>query len=169
MQRYSGRASRSRPTRATGGAAGRVVRHLAGRVRRGRRRAPPGRGVRGAPDPDSFFSTQDLVLATVAAHKVSRLLAKDPVPSPFRVPFTSFKGADGEAELAEEVRGHGPRKAVGELVTCPFCLGQWVATGFMFGFVLAPRQTRLAASIFTVLTGADALQLVYAKAQTWAT
>ena len=107
----------------------------------------------------------DLALVTVATHKLSRLLAKDPVTSPLRAPFTEFAGTSGEAELAEEVRGAGPRKALGELVTCPFCLGQWVATGFAFGLVLSPRPTRLAASVFTALTGADFLQLAYAKAE----
>lgn len=111
----------------------------------------------------------DLALATVATHKLSRLIAKDPVTSPLRAPFTEFAGTSGEAELAEEVRGAGPRKAIGELVTCPFCLGQWVATGFAFGLVLAPRPTRLAATVFTALTGADFLQLAYAKAESAAT
>lgn len=111
----------------------------------------------------------DLALVTVATHKIARLAAKDPVTSPLRAPFTTFAGTSGEAELAEEVRGTGPRKALGELVTCPFCLGQWVAAGLVFGLVLAPRPTRLAASVFTALTGADLLQLLYAKTQTWAT
>lgn len=111
----------------------------------------------------------NLVLVTIATHKLSRLLAKDPVTSPLRAPFTTFAGTSGEAELAEQVRGTGPRKAVGELVTCPFCLAQWVATGFVFGLVLAPRPTRLAASIFTAVAGSDLLQLLYAKTQAWAT
>lgn len=115
------------------------------------------------------FSASDLALLTVATHKISRLAAKDPVTSPLRAPFTRFAGTSGEAELAEEVRGTGPRKAVGELVTCPFCLGQWVATALAFGLVLTPRPTRLVASVFTALTGADVLQLLYAKTQTWAT
>src|SRR6266568_6180594 len=50
-----------------------------------------------------------------------RLITKDPVTSPLRAPFTVFEGQEGQAELKEEVRGHGARKAVGELVTCPFC------------------------------------------------
>jgi hypothetical protein len=114
-------------------------------------------------------SWSDLTLVGVATHKLARLVAKDPVTSPLRAPFTTFDGTSGEAELAEQVRGTGPRKAIGELITCPFCLGQWVATGFVFGLVLAPRPTRLAASLFTALTGADFLQLAYAKAQNWAT
>jgi len=87
------------------------------------------------------------------------------VTSPLRAPFTTFEGTSGEAELAESVRGTGMRKAVGELVTCPFCLGQWVATALAYGFVLAPRTTRWTCSVFTALTVADFLQLAYAAAQ----
>jgi hypothetical protein len=104
----------------------------------------------------------DVVLTSVATHKVARLIAKDPVTSPLRAPFVRFKGTTGPAELEEEVRGTGPRKAVGELVTCPFCLGQWVATGFVFGMVVQPRITRLVATTFTALTASDFLQLLYA-------
>ncbi|CAA9249387.1 MAG: hypothetical protein AVDCRST_MAG10-2090 [uncultured Acidimicrobiales bacterium] len=107
----------------------------------------------------------DLALMSVATHKLSRLIAKDPVTSPLRAPFTRFAGTSGEAELAEEVRGTGPRKAMGELVTCPFCVGQWAATGFAFGLVLAPRATRLAAAVLTSLTAADFLQFAYTTAE----
>jgi hypothetical protein len=109
------------------------------------------------------FRWADLGLLAVATHKISRLLAKDPVTSPLRAPFTRYSGTSGEAELAEEVRGSGLRKAVGELVTCPFCLGQWVATTGIFGLVVAPRLTRAVASSFTVLAGADILQFAYAS------
>ena len=104
----------------------------------------------------------DLALLTVATHKLSRLLAKDPVTSPLRAPFTTFEGVSGPAELQEKVRDGGPRRAVGALVTCPFCLAVWVATGFGFSLLLAPRATRLAASILAAVTGADVLHLAYA-------
>ena len=107
----------------------------------------------------------DLVLLSVATHKLSRRLAKDPVTSPLRAPFTRFSGRSGEAEVAEEVRGTGPRKAVGELVTCPFCLGQWVVTALGFGLVFAPRPTRFACGLLSALTVSDFLQLAYDKAQ----
>ncbi len=111
----------------------------------------------------------DLALISVATHRLSRLLAKDPVTSPLRAPFTTFDGTSGEAELKEQVRGVGARKAIGELVTCPFCLGQWVATGFAFGLVLAPRATRLAATTVTAVAVADVLQLGYSMAEQRAT
>jgi len=111
----------------------------------------------------------DLALITVATAQLSRLIAKDPVTSPLRAPFTTFDGTSGEAELKEQVRGTGARKAIGELITCPFCLGQWVGTAALFGLVLAPRPTRFAAAIVTVVAGADVLQLAYAKLQDAAT
>lgn len=115
--------------------------------------------------PPPKLSAGDLALYGVATHKLARLLAKDPVTSPLRAPFVRFQGQSGEAELAEEVRGTGLQKAIGELVTCPFCLGQWVATGFTFGHVVAPRLTRIAAAVFAELTLADFLQLGFAAAQ----
>ena len=106
-----------------------------------------------------------MLLAGVATHKVARLITKASVTSPLRAPFTRFAGTSGPAELAEEVRGTGLRKAVGELVTCPFCVGEWVATGLTAGLVLAPRATRAVAAVFVELTIADFLQLAYAAAQ----
>jgi hypothetical protein len=107
------------------------------------------------------MSLADVALLTVATHKLSRLLAKDPVTSPLRAPFTRFEGTSAPAELQEKVRGTGFRKAFGALVTCPFCLAVWIATGFGFSLVLAPRATRFTASLLAAVTGADVLHLAY--------
>ncbi|HEV2087668.1 MAG TPA: DUF1360 domain-containing protein [Cryptosporangiaceae bacterium] len=107
----------------------------------------------------------DLVLFSVATHKLSRLLAKDSILSPLRAPFTGYQEPAGEGELNEEVRGQGVRHAVGELVTCPFCVGVWIATGFFAGTVFAPRMTRLVAGTFAAVAGADMLHLGYDAAK----
>ena len=81
---------------------------------------------------------QDLLLAA-GTHKLSRLLAKDPVTSPIRAPFTRYSGTGGPAEVMEEVQtGSGARHAIGELITCPFCLWTCDRDRVMFGFVFAP-------------------------------
>jgi hypothetical protein len=104
----------------------------------------------------------DAALLTVATFRLARRIAKDPVTAPVRAPFVRFEGASGHAEVAEEVREHGGVKhAVGELLTCPFCLAQWVGTGFVFGYVSAPKATRLAALTMTMVAGSDVLQFVY--------
>ncbi|HTW20651.1 MAG TPA: DUF1360 domain-containing protein [Mycobacteriales bacterium] len=107
------------------------------------------------------FPLRDVALGMVATHKASRLLAKDPVSSPFRAPFTEFEGQSGESEVSEKVVGTGFSHAVGELVTCPFCLDMWVATAFVLGYVANPRLARTAATVLTVVTGADLLQFGY--------
>jgi hypothetical protein len=93
------------------------------------------------------------------------MIAKDPVTSPFRAPFTAFEEASAPGELHEEVRGHGLQHSVGELLTCPMCLAQWVATGFTLGLVFAPGPVRLALSTFTAVAGADFLQHAYVALQ----
>lgn len=57
----------------------------------------------------------------------------------------------------------GDEHDVGELVTCPFCLAHWVATGFMAGMVFAPRATRLTAATFTAVAASDFLQGAYGE------
>jgi hypothetical protein len=108
-------------------------------------------------------SLTDVALVSVATHKLSRLLAKDAVTSPLRAPVTRYSGPAGAAELNEEVRDDGSsvRHGIGELITCPFCLAVWVATGFTGGLVLAPRITRLAAAALTATAVSDFLQLAY--------
>jgi hypothetical protein len=108
----------------------------------------------------------DLALASLATFKLSRLLAKDPVTSPLRAPFTRFRGTTGPSELAEEPReGSTVRHSVGELVSCPFCLSQWVATLFVGGLVLAPRVTRMTAATFSVVAVSDFLQFARTAAE----
>lgn len=109
-------------------------------------------------------SPWDLALVGVATHKLSRRLSKDSVTSPLREPFARVVGHAGPGEVQEVPQGRGLRKAIGELVTCPFCLGQWVATGFTLGLVRAPRLTRFVATVFTTAAIGDFLQFAYAKA-----
>jgi hypothetical protein len=110
-------------------------------------------------------SVMDILLLSVATHKVSRLVAKDSVTSPLRAPFTRYEKPAGHAELVEQVRGHGTRHAVGELISCPFCLAVWVSTVLTAGLVLAPRLTRLVATGLTAVAVSDFLQLGYAAAK----
>jgi hypothetical protein len=107
----------------------------------------------------------DLAVLALATHRLSGLLSKDAVTSPLRAPFTQYEGVAGPGQLNEKVRGEGLRHAVGELLTCPFCLSQWAATGLVIGTVFAPKATRLVASAFAAVDLADFLQFAWAKAQ----
>ena len=102
---------------------------------------------------------------SVATHRLSRILAKDPVTSPLRAPFTRYTGTSGPAEVSEETRGTGLRHSTGELLSCTFCLAQWVATGYAAGLVFLPDLTRLTGATMTAVAGADALHLLYTRMQ----
>jgi Protein of unknown function (DUF1360) len=110
-------------------------------------------------------SLGDLALFGVATHKLSRLLAKDKVTAALRAPFTEYDEKGGPAEVEERPRGEGTRRAVGELITCPYCLDQWVAAAFLVGSVFAPRATRLTAGVFATVAVADFLQIGYKAGQ----
>jgi uncharacterized protein DUF1360 len=106
----------------------------------------------------------DLLLLTVATHKAARVITRDRATSTVRAPFTQFQDDAGPGEVDERARGRGLRRAIGELLVCPYCLDLWVASGFVAGLIVAPRATRWVAAVFTVQTGADALQIAYSKA-----
>jgi hypothetical protein len=55
------------------------------------------------------------------------------------------------------------RKAIGELLICVFCIGQWIAAFFAYGLVLAPVLTRSVASVFAILAVSDYLHQAYMK------
>ena len=107
----------------------------------------------------------DLALITLATHKTARLLAKDRVTSAVRAPFTRFEGDAGPGEVSEAPRGSGLRRAIGELIICPYCIGLWIAAAFAVGFAVAPRPTRWVASVLTAVFGSDLLQIAYKKAE----
>ena len=114
--------------------------------------------------PDTVRAS-DLALGAVATYKLSRLISRDRVTSAIRAPFTRFQEDAGHGEVEEAARGTGLRLAVGELLVCPNCLGQWVAGAFAAGFIGAPRATRAVAAMFAIHAGADALQLLHGTVQ----
>lgn len=97
----------------------------------------------------------DLVLLGLATHKISRIIAKDRVTSPLRAPFTEYEEPADENEVKEKVRGQGLQRAIGDLVTCPWCLGAWVATGLTFALVFRPRETRIVGTVFAAVVISD--------------
>jgi hypothetical protein len=113
---------------------------------------------RGLPE---SLSLKDVLLVGMATHKLSRTITRDRVTAPVRAPFTAVSGAGPHGEVVEKARGRGLRRAIGNLLTCPYCTGPWVAGGLVCGMVAAPRPTRLFASVFAAVAISDFLHLAY--------
>ena len=111
------------------------------------------------------IETRDIVLTGVATHKLSRLISKDKIMAFARAPFTEYEEPGGPAEVEERARGEGWRRTLGELLVCPYCLGMWISGAFNLGLVVAPRRTRVVASVLTGLTISDFLQIAYKAAE----
>lgn len=82
----------------------------------------------------------DLVALSAATFKASRTLSRERVASFVRQPFV-----EGDAEIGEDERpaGDGMQRAIGELVTCPRCVGAWTAAALASSQMVAPRFGRL--------------------------
>jgi hypothetical protein len=107
------------------------------------------------------IDARDIVLLGMATHKLSLVGSQDAITSPLRAPFTELEEKKGPKKVEEKPRGEGLRRSVGELLTCQFCLGVWVASLFTYGFVLLPRVSRLVAAVFAAVTFSDFLHQIY--------
>lgn len=110
------------------------------------------------------ISARDLLIVGIATHKLTRTITHDWVTAPVRAPFTVYRGVRIEGEVLETSRGAGLRRAVGDLLTCPFCTGPWVAGTLALGLAAAPRVTRLIAGTFAAVTASDFLHRAYIAA-----
>jgi hypothetical protein len=87
------------------------------------------------------------------------------VTSGIRAPFTQYQDDAGPGEVSEQPRGRGLRRAIGELLVCPYCLGMWTSAAFVAGLLVAPRLTRWLAAVLAIFFGSDVLQIAYKKAE----
>ncbi|GAA3292834.1 DUF1360 domain-containing protein [Streptomyces cinereospinus] len=115
---------------------------------------------RGVPLPDRV-PPWDLVLLGAATFKASRLLTKDRITSFLRAPFTRREEDAHAGEVMDAPRGSGVRRAVGDLVVCPFCTSAWVAAALVGSYVGAPRATRLLCAGLGAVTLSDWLQYAW--------
>lgn len=73
----------------------------------------------GLADRVGLLGPLDAVLLALAAHQLSRVIAKERIAFPLRRLFTE---ADGETPR------EGWARAPGEMATCPYCASVWSAT-----------------------------------------
>ena len=109
------------------------------------RRSPPG-------------TVLDLAALAAATFKASRALTRERVGSFVRQPFV-----EGEADTGEDERpaGTGMQRALGELVTCPRCIGTWSAAALASTQMLSPRFGRLVTWSLGASAANDFLQAAF--------
>ncbi|MFD7564462.1 DUF1360 domain-containing protein [Streptomyces tendae] len=103
----------------------------------------------------------DVALLGTATFKASRLLTKDKVTSFLRAPFTRREREGNANEVMDAGRGTGLRRAVGDLISCPFCTSTWVAGGLVGTYAVAPRAARLVCAGLSAVVVSDWLQYAW--------
>jgi hypothetical protein len=84
----------------------------------------------------------DLALLGLATFRLGRLAAYDKVFETFRLPVAETRPDETGAGDTVVPKGHGVQRALGELISCPICVGTWVAAVLVYGLGVAPRATR---------------------------
>lgn len=109
------------------------------------------------------FKTVDLLVLGLATYRLSRLISKDLVTRPLRKPFTRLESyGDNPHEVEEKPHGTGMRRAIGDLLVCPMCVGTWVAAALVAGYTLLPRGTRALSRVFAADAMSEALNTAHA-------
>jgi len=108
------------------------------------------------------MSWSDLAIFSLAVFQTSRTISKGWVTIPVRAAFAKYDEPSVlPSEVHETPRGKGLQRVIGELLTCPFCLGTWVGLGMGYGKVFAPRATRLLTSIAAMSAVSNFLHIAY--------
>lgn len=108
----------------------------------------------------------DMALLGLATYRAGRLAAYDRVTEPLRAPVTETVPDEYDAGENVVAEGAGMQKALGELVSCPTCVGTWAAAGLLYGMQIAPVPTRALAGILAVSGLAEILD-AGVEALTW--
>lgn len=109
----------------------------------------------------------DLALLGTATYRLGRLAAYDKVTEPWRRPFTETRTDSSGAGETVVPKGNGVRRALGELISCPICVGTWIAAGLVYGLQIAPRSTRAFLAIMSSVGVAELLNAA-TEALSWA-
>lgn len=86
--------------------------------------------------PYDALTFTDYALITLASFRLIRLVTYDKIFTFFREQFYDAKEYKGKVVLVKPESG--PRRTLADLVTCPWCIGIWMAAMVSFFYLLTP-------------------------------
>ena len=82
------------------------------------------------------FELLDFILITLATFRLIRLFVYDAITKWFREQFWDAKTVEKQIVLHKPPSG--PRRTLADLLSCPWCIGLWVAATLTFFYSLTP-------------------------------
>ena len=82
----------------------------------------------------------DVVLLGLAAARLTDIISTDQIMEWLRRPFVKMETTEiaGHEVETRTGRGHELKKVLGDLLSCPWCVGVWVAAGLTYAYFLMP-------------------------------
>ncbi len=105
---------------------------------------------RGWRDP---LSSTDMVQLSLAAFSIAKAVSREKIGSWVREPFVASDSTGEPRPVAGGLRG-----AVGELVSCPRCVGAWSALSLVALRTASPAAGQVATTVFATAGANDFLQ-----------
>lgn len=99
----------------------------------------------------------ELAQLAFASYRLGRMIAYDKVFETYRLPFAKTVPDPSGAGDTTAPRGTGARQALGELITCPICVGTWIAASLVYALQLFPNAGRAFLAIFSAIGIAEFL------------
>ncbi len=85
----------------------------------------------------------DFVLLGLAAARLTDIISTDQIMQWLRRPFVKMETTEiaGHEVETRTGRGRGLKKVLGDLLSCPWCVGVWVAASLTYAYFLMPTVT----------------------------
>lgn len=110
-----------------------------------------------------ILTWSDVILLSLATFRLTRLFVYDAIMKFFREMFFDAEMMNGEVVLTKPIRG--PRRTVADLLTCPWCVGMWMAASITFFYILTPWA--YLPSVVLAIAGIGSMLQVIANAIGW--
>lgn len=82
------------------------------------------------------LNVYDIALLSFATFRLTRLFVYDVIMRFLRELFWNAEQMNGEVIFTKPVRG--PRRTLADLLSCPWCVGMWMAAAVTFFYLLTP-------------------------------
>jgi len=112
------------------------------------------------------ISALDLSMLALTTFRTGQLAVYDKVTEPLREPFTETEPDTYGTSQTTVPEGSGVRRALGSLLSCPTCVGTWVAAFLVYGLRIAPIPTRLFMAFMSAIGLAELINSAN-EALTW--
>ncbi len=103
------------------------------------------------------ISALDLVMLSLATMRLGRMVAFDHIAEPLRVPFAKTVPDRNGAGSVTVPKGQGAIRSIGQLITCPICVGTWVAAVLVYLLYFFPGPTQVFVTMTAVIGAAELL------------